>query len=1038
MNGARRKLVLESLEQRAMMDGTALYRVNAGGPQVNSSPNWLADTDAIPSIYSNFATSSTFTERVSQSIDLSDPSIPVGTPAELFQTERWDEPILDDMKWDFPVTPGNYQVRLYFAETYSQNQEAGKRIFDVAIENKLVLDDFDIYSEVGGFKGIVKTFTIASDSNIDIDFTREVEHCTVQAIEIIPVTAPPVATNYRINAGGSVIAATPNWVADTASAPSIYSNVVAANSLTESVTRSIDLTHPSIPAGTPQELFQTERWDEDVAAEMQWNFPVAPGNYEVLLYFSETYSENQAINKRVFDVSIENTLVLDNFDIFKEVGGYRGLVKKFTITADSNIDIDFARMIENPTINAIEIRPTVIVPPTVTNYRVNAGGSVVTTTPNWIADTASAPSIFSNVITADSRTESVTRSIDLTHPSIPVGTPQELFQTERWDADLAAEMQWNFPVTPGNYEVLLYFAETYSENQAIGKRVFDVSIENTLVLDDFDIFKEVGGYKGVVKKFTINADSNIDIDFNHLIENPTINAIEIRPAVIVPPTVTNYRVNAGGSVVTATPNWIADTASAPSIYSNVITADSRTESVARSIDLTHPSIPVGTPQDLFQTERWDENVGAEMQWNFPVTPGNYEVLLYFSETYSENQAINKRVFDVSIENTLVLDNFDIFKEVGGYKGLVKKFTINADSNIDIDFARLIENPTINAIEIRSLGSGTSNQAPVINPIVDKTVIARTSIAIDVKATDPNENAMRLSASNLPSFVTFVDNGDGTGAFAVASNPVDIGTYTISLSATDNALPPLSSTTSFSLVVKPDAIGQEKVVYRVNAGGPEITSSPNWTTDAPDSPSPYSNASATLKADFFDSVIDLTDPSIPQGTPHSIFQTVRFDPLPIPEMHWEFPVSPGSYIVRLYFAEPVARNQRVGARVFDVLIENNLVLNDYDIFADVGVRAVAKSFLVNADSAINIDFSRVVENPAIYGIEILTPSTLPGILGASASSLEFVPTPNGSIAQQTLTLTNLGSLGSPPIVIDATSIQGATCPRFPLCQRDNPR
>ncbi len=74
-------------------------------------------------------------------------------------------------------------------------------------------------------------------------------------------------------------------------------------------------------------------------------------------------------------------------------------------------------------------------------------------------------------------------SINLSHPSIPAGTPQAIFQTERWDVNAAAEMQWDFPIVPGIYEVRLYFAETYYTAEA-GKRIFDVSIENALKLDN--------------------------------------------------------------------------------------------------------------------------------------------------------------------------------------------------------------------------------------------------------------------------------------------------------------------------------------------------------------------------------------------------------------------------------------------------------------------------------------------------------------------------------------------------------------------------
>src|SRR6266480_4587181 len=53
------------------------------------------------------------------------------------------------------------------------------------------------------------------------------------------------------------------------------------------------------------------------------------------------------------------------------------------------------------------------------------------------------------------------------------------------------------------------------------------------------------------------------------------------------------------------------------------------------------------------------------------------------------------------------------------------------------------------------------------------------------------------------------------------------------------------------------------------------------------------------------------------------------------LHYKFPVSNGTYHVNLYFAELATDNYNVGGRVFNVLVENNKFLNNFDIFAAVG-------------------------------------------------------------------------------------------------------
>ena len=161
-------------------------------------------------------------------------------------------------------------------------------------------------------------------------------------------------------------------------------------------------------------------------------------------------------------------------------------------------------------------------------FRVNAGGPSVTGDPAWSADTSGAPSPYVNASLTGNTTFSTTTAIDVSDPSIPAGTPAQLFQTERWDPGAAPEMNWDFPVTTGKrYEVRLYFAEIYSGTQAIGARVFDVVIDGKLVLDDYDVFAKVGANKGVVERVQITSDTNIDVDFVHVVENPAIKGIEI-------------------------------------------------------------------------------------------------------------------------------------------------------------------------------------------------------------------------------------------------------------------------------------------------------------------------------------------------------------------------------------------------------------------------------------------------------------------------------------------------------------------------------
>lgn len=113
--------------------------------------------------------------------------------------------------------------------------------------------------------------------------------------------------------------------------------------------------------------------------------------------------------------------------------------------------------------------------------------------------------------------------------------------------------------------------------------------------------------------------------------NKTVYLEKLEDRVLLAATI--FRINAGGNLVSATPNWETDSAATPSPYVNAGATGNQTFNPGTAIDLSDPSVPAGTPQAIFQSERWDPGDGAELQWDFPVTPGNYQVQLYFAETY---------------------------------------------------------------------------------------------------------------------------------------------------------------------------------------------------------------------------------------------------------------------------------------------------------------------------------------------------------------------------------------------------------------------
>jgi hypothetical protein len=162
-------------------------RVNSGGAAV--AGGWLADTAASPSPWVNAGATKLGIASTTAAITMSDPSIPAGTPAAIFQTARYDVSGGKNMIWSMPVpSASTYRVRLYFAETYWT--AAGKRAFDVSINGTTVLSRFDIFAAAGGQRrGIVKEFTVTSTtgSPLVITFGRisGLDNPQVNAIEVL-------------------------------------------------------------------------------------------------------------------------------------------------------------------------------------------------------------------------------------------------------------------------------------------------------------------------------------------------------------------------------------------------------------------------------------------------------------------------------------------------------------------------------------------------------------------------------------------------------------------------------------------------------------------------------------------------------------------------------------------------------------------------------------------------------------------------------------------------------------------------------------
>ncbi len=176
----------------------------------------------------------------------------------------------------------------------------------------------------------------------------------------------------------------------------------------------------------------------------------------------------------------------------------------------------------------------------------------------------------------------------------------------------------------------------------------------------------------------------------------------------------------------------------------------------------------GTGDDrIYQTERYGLS-----GYRFDLGNGTYDVNLHFAETYSGITGSGQRVFDVIIEGQLVLDNLDMFSEIGHSTALIK--TINnitvTDGQLTIEFTPGVEVPLINGIEIFSAGS---NNPPVLDSIGDKSINEGQLLQFTISATDSDNDQLTYSASNLPQGANF---NSGTRIFSWTPGSGQAGSY----------------------------------------------------------------------------------------------------------------------------------------------------------------------------------------------------------------------------------------------------------------------
>lgn len=223
------------------------------------------------------------------------------------------------------------------------------------------------------------------------------------------------------------------------------------------------------------------------------------------------------------------------------------------------------------------------------------------------------------------------------------------------------------------------------------------------------------------------------------------------------------RINAGGPSYTASTGfvWAADSG-----FNNGLTY-STTAAIGGTPDPT-----------LFQTQRYSDGTSTPLTYTFSEPAGNYTVRLLFSEIYFTANGTGQRVFNVKINGTQVLTNFDIFAKVGSNTADTENFPASSTGTITIEFDNITQRALIDAIEIVP--------APVLSNLTIGTKILVCASVCDGTDDSPETGTLIVSQQRLSQ--TFGFNSDGTISANVGIDvSVDPADFTFSLTDATGSL-----------------------------------------------------------------------------------------------------------------------------------------------------------------------------------------------------------------------------------------------------------
>lgn len=333
--------------------------------------------------------------------------------------------------------------------------------------------------------------------------------------------------------------------------------------------------------------------------------------------------------------------------------------------------------------------------------------------------------------------------------------------------------------------------------------------------------------------------------------------------------------------------------------------------------------------------------------------GLFKVNLHFAEL--QLNTAGERVFNVSIEDSQVLRQFDILAQVGPNTACSRMFEIPVtDQSLDITFTAETGAASISGLTVFQVP-----QEPYL--VVEPSALDFADSLSALSFTISNQGVKPLLWSAK------VVNGGWITAVVPDSGQVLYGhTDTVKVSINRSGLADgfydaiisiLSNGGNKQLPAMVMVGEPQPYIQRVNAGGSSFKDASGnlWSADQAYQKGSWGYVGGDVYQAYY---------WIKNTKDEDLYQSERWG-----LKGYVFDVPNGTYHIALHFAEIYFA--AAGKRIMDVTVEGVTVLDDFDIFAEAGPRTAIVKVVTAAvkDGQLNIDFAASQDEPKISAIEV---------------------------------------------------------------------